>query len=199
MARSLLALLLIFFLQSCSKGLFNGDIEKNLEEMDKVHGYCNNPYRNFSKAQKKICEDKERAAGAGGKVPDALNITKMIEDIRSGGGTTVVQGLSVNQNLWDASLVLLDQYPLDIVDAQGGFISTNWIIEKNNPNQRCLIKINVTSKELVSSGVRVKLLCEKKDTDDWYSDGVTYYDDEKSLTLKILEIANEISVTEKLS
>ncbi len=199
MIRSFLVLILVFSFQSCSKGLFDGDIEKNLKAMDKMHGYCNNPYRTFSKKEKKICEDKERAAGPDGEIGEPLNITKMIEDFRSGGSNTVYQGLAVNKNLWEASLILLDQYPLDIVDSQGGFISTDWIIEKGNLNQRCLIKVNVTSQELVSTGARVKLLCEEKDGDTWYQDNISYEDEEKILILKILDIANELSVTEKLS
>ena len=199
MIRSILLLILIFSFQSCSKGLFDGNVEKNLKAMDKIHGYCNNPYRTFSKAEKKICEDKERAAGPDGEVGEALNITKMIEDFRDGGSNTVYNGMAVNENLWEASLILLNQYPLNIVDSQGGFISTDWIIEKGNLNQRCLIKVNVTSQELVSTGARVKLLCEEKDGDTWYQDNISYEDEEKILLLKILDIANELSVTEKLS
>ena len=167
--------------------------------MDKVHGKCNNPYREFNEAQKRICEDKERAAGPDGEIGEPLNITKMIENYRSGGSNTVYQGMSINENLWEASLILLDQYPLDIVDSQGGFISTNWIVEKGNLNQRCLIKINVTSQELVSNGVNVKLLCEEKEGGTWYQDEISYKNEEKNLTLKILDIANKLSVTEKLS
>ena len=88
----------------------------------------------------------KRAAGPDGENGEPLNITKMIEDFRSGGSKNVYQGMSINENLWEASLILLDQYPLDIVDSQGGFISTAWIIGKGNLNQRCLIKVNVTSK-----------------------------------------------------
>ncbi len=199
MFKSLLAISLIFFFQSCSKGLFDGDLQKNMKAMDKLHGVCNNPYRNYSKQEKKICEDKERAAGPDGEIGDPINITEMIENFRSGGQQTSYQGMTVNQNLWGASLILLDQYPLDIVDSQGGFISTGWIMEKAKPNQRCLIKINITSKELVSNGVKVKLLCEEKDLDTWYQDGLSYQEEEKNLMLRVLDIANQISVTEKLS
>lgn len=199
MIRFLLVLIFIISFQSCSKGLFDGDVEKNLKAMDKMHGYCNNPYRTFNKKEKRICENKERAAGPDGEIGEPLNITKMIEDFRGGGSNTVYQGMSINENLWEASLILLDQYPLDIVDSQGGFISTDWIIEKENLNQRCLIKVNVTSQELVSNGVNVKLLCEEKDGDTWYQDKISYEDEEKTLTLKILDIASSISLTEKLS
>ena len=202
MFKSAIVLLLIIFLQSCSKGPFGGDLKKNMAEMDKIHGKCNNPYRTFNKAQKKICEDKERAAGPDGEVSDPINLTKLIEDYKNfsdGKFNNRQGGMSVNENLWGASLILLDQYPLDIVDAQGGFISTDWIIERKSPNQRCLIKINVISKELVSNGVKVKLLCEQKELDAWYQDGVNYQQEENDLILKILEIANKLSTTEKLS
>ncbi len=199
MIRSLMLLVLIFSFQSCSKGLFDGDIEKNLKAMDKIHGHCNNPYRTFSKKEKLLCENKERAAGPDGEIGDPINLTEMIDNFRSGGSKNLYQGLSINENLWNASLILLDQYALDIVDSQGGFISTDWIIKRENPNQRCLIKVNVTSQELLSNGVKVKLLCEQKELDVWYQDGLSYIKEEESLTLKILDIANELNVTEKLS
>ena len=91
MFKSLLAISLIFFFQSCSKGLFDGDLQKNMKAMDKLHGVCNNPYRNYSKQEKKICEDKERAAGPDGEIGDPINITEMIENFRSGGQQTSYQ------------------------------------------------------------------------------------------------------------
>ena len=201
MIRITLIFLMIFFLQSCNT--FQGDINKNLEEMDKLYGKCNNPYREFNRAQKRICEDKERAAGPDGEVGDPINLTKIIENYRNFGDGNFNRayggGMSINENLWEASLILLDRYPLDIVDAQGGFISTNWIVERETPNQRCLIKININSKELVSTGVNVRLLCEQKELDVWYQDGVEYTQEEKDLILKILEIADKLNTTEKLS
>lgn len=169
--------------------------------MDKIHGVCNNPYREYNKAQKKICEDKERAAGPDGEIGEPLNISQMIRDFRSGGSRTQYQvtSMSVNKNLWEASLIMLDQYPLNIVDSQGGFISTDWITEKESPNQRCLIKVKITSQELLSNGAKVKLLCEQKELDVWYQDEISYTEEEKNLTLKILDIANELSLIDKLS
>ena len=38
MIKAASTLLLIIFLLSCSTGPFGGDIEKNLAEMDKIHG-----------------------------------------------------------------------------------------------------------------------------------------------------------------
>ena len=183
------------FLQSCSKGLFNGDVQKNLKAMDKIHGVCNNPYREYNKAQKKICEDKERAAGQDGEIGEPLNISQMIRDFRSGGSSTQYQvtSMSVNKNLWEASLIMLDQYPLNIVDSQGGFISTDWITEKENPNQRCLIKIHIKSPELITTGVSSNFLCEKKNGETWLIENYDYIEEEKQITLKILEIAGNLA------
>ena len=75
----------------------------------------------------------------------------------------------------------------------------NMTREKDNPNLRCLIKVNVTSKELISTGINVKLLCQEKELEAWYHDGISYEEEEKRLTLKILDIADELSTTEKLS
>ena len=176
----------------------NGNVENNLEKMDKFYGKCNNPYRQFTKGQKKICEDKERAAGPDGEIGEPLNITQMIENYRSG-GKTVYASTSVNAALWNASLILVEPYNIKVADSQGGLIATEWIKEKDKPNKRCAIKININSKELVSNGVIVKLLCEEKEMNDWYSDEKDYQLEEKNMTLKILGIAQEINNTEQLS
>ena len=82
---------------------------------------------------------------------------------------------------------------------EGGFISTEWITNKDIPDQRCLIKINVTSKELLANGVNVKIICENKSDDNWYQDSLSYIDQEKNLTLKILEIAKQLKILEEQS
>ena len=181
---------------SCSKGIMNGDLESNLERMDKVYGKCDNPHRQFSKGKKKICKDKERAAGPDGVVDDPINITELIENYKSG-GKTVYAGMAINQDLWNASIEVLENYSLKNIDSQGGFISTDWIIKKERVNQRCQVKVNIVSMELVSNGVNVKILCEEKGESVWYNDDKLYLDEEKLLTLKILEIADQLSTINK--
>lgn len=181
---------------SCSKGIMNGDLESNLEKMDKVYGKCDNPHRQFAKGEKKICKDKERAAGPDGVIGDPINITELIENYKSG-GKTVYAGMAINQDLWNASIAVLENYSLKNIDSQGGFISTDWIINKAVPNQRCQIKVNVVSLELLSNGVNVKIICEEKDGDQWYAENKSFIDEEKSLTLKILEIADQLSTINK--
>ena len=66
--KTLITLLAFILLQSCSSGPLGGDIQKNLAETDKVYGKCNNPNRQFTYIQKKICEFQGRAAGPDGVV-----------------------------------------------------------------------------------------------------------------------------------
>ena len=55
--------------------------------------------------------------------------------------------------------------------------------------KRCLIKIIVTSKELVSNGVSVFFNCQNKIGDQWENDGAEYIEESKQLTLSILQNA----------
>ena len=62
-------------------------------------------------------------------------------------------------------------------------------------SQRCLIKIQVLSRELITTGVSTNFLCETKQDQIWISDMEDYIEEEKRITLKILEIAGSLSNT----
>jgi hypothetical protein len=186
-------------LQSCSSGPLGGDIQKNLAETDKIYGKCNNPNRQFTYIQKKICEDKVRAAGPDGVVGDPIDLTKVFSGLVGSNGKIVYAGSNSNQFLWNGALETLKEFPLKTVDSQGGFISTEWIFEEPNPNQRCLIKVNITSRELMSNGVSTKIICQRKESDEWYSSNDLFIEEEKNLTLKILENASQLSNVDSLS
>jgi hypothetical protein len=191
-------LIAISILVSCNQSFNNRNLEKNLVELDKVYGVCDNPMRQYTKAQKKTCKAKERAAGPDGKVDDPINITELIENYKNG-GKTVYASSSVNTHLWNASLVLLEPYSLKIADSQGGVINTDWIMEKSDPTKRCSIKINISSQELISTGVKVNLLCEEQELENWYPDNFNYSNEEKEMTIKILAIAQELKDTADLA
>lgn len=200
MLRLIFIIFIIFFTTSCSKGLLDGNNEKNLKKLDEVYGKCNNPARQMNRIEKNICLDKQRAAGPDGIVGEPLNITELIERFKNGSSSvTYSSTTNVNSNLWSASLLTLEDYSIEISDSTGGFISTDWILNKVAPNQRCKVKINVTSKELLSNGVKVKILCEEKIEDNWYADEKIYTEQEKNITLKILEIANQLKKSEESS
>ena len=189
----------LIFVQSCSEGPFGGNHAANMEKLDKLYGPCNNPHNKIvTKERRMLCEDKERAAGPGGKTKDPISITSFAKNFDGGVGSNY-QGMVINPFLWQASLGILDQYPLKIVDSQGGFISTDWIMENSNPDQRCNVKVTINSRELVSNGVKVKLICQKKTDDTWYNETTSYTSEEKDLTLKILETAIQIKVENELS
>ena len=165
----------IGLLWSCS-----GNLEKNLEELDKIHGYCDNPQRQFSDRDYKICKAKERAQGDGMKIED-VNLTELFNRKNS-----VIYQNPVNPELWSASLDITENYSLKIADNQGGYIETDWIFDEKFKDKRCLIKIRITSAELVSTGVQSKLVCENMINNTWIRDQNNYFDEEKNLTLKIL-------------
>ena len=197
MLRLLFCLFLFMSIISCGNNPLKGNLKENMAELDKKYGVCRNPMRNYTPNQRLTCEAKERAAGSDKEFKSPLNLTEIIDNYRSGGAAVYTS--AVNNYLWNASVSILEPYTLNIVDSQGGLISTDWIMEKSDTSKRCLIKVNITSKELLSNGVDVKILCEEKDEDNWFSDKVSYLDEEKRLTLKILEIAEELKITEELS
>ena len=199
MLKSLISMALVLLLTSCSQGIMGGNLEKNLEETDKIYGKCNNPNRQMSAIDKEICRGKVMATGPDGKIDDPINLTDMFDRFNNPNKNVVYGGLSINQYLWQGSLSVLENYPLQTVDSQGGFISTDWIINKDEPNRRCQIKINIISQDLISTGVKTKLLCQENDNDQWYPDGTLLVEEEKKITLTILEKAQELSKLADLS
>ena len=177
------------FLISCGSKVTK-NYQKNLENLDEVYGKCDNPHRKLSKNQRRICLDKERAAGPDGVIDDGL----ILSDIFGGSskGQTIISS-QINKNLWDASLSVLRPYAMKNIDFEGGFIETDWITSIENPNQRRLIKSHITSIELVSNGVKMTMICEEKKEGAWYLSQNNFIEEEKKLTLKVLETAQKLS------
>ncbi len=163
--------------------------------MDEIYGYCDNPARTDipkKGIEYKICKDKEKAAGADGIIADEfklLDIDKLLD--RGEGNQTIVYNQSANKDLWNGSLKVLKDYPIKNIDADVGYIETDWIYDQSVSNNRCLIKIQVTSLELVSNGVESNILCQNKnDNDEWINDKKDYIKAEQKLVLSILSEAN---------
>lgn len=183
---SIVSLLLFsFFFVSCA-----GNLEQDLEKLDKIYGYCDNPQRNLRGVKYEICKSKERAAGPSGisDKKEPISLTEIFDQFNQGSSNTIVQS-AVNPALWQASLEVMGSYDLKFVDNQGGYLQTEWIYQSSSPNNRCLIKIQITSRELISNGVKSTFNCEKKSNDVWETDGVDYIQEERNLNLKILEVA----------
>ena len=199
MLRLLVLFILALLFSACSQGLLDGNIEKNLEATDKVYGRCDNPYRQFTEIEREICRGKVMAAGPDGEVGDPISLTDIIDKFNNPEKNVVYAGSSVNRYLWQGSLLILEEYPLQTVDSQGGLISTDWILNKELPNKRCQIKVNVITQDFISTGVRTKFICQSKDNDQWYQSNDVLIEEEKKLTLKILEKALELSDIDNFS
>ena len=199
MKNYLILLFLSLFLYGCGQGLMGGNQKANMERLDKTFGKCNNPHRNLSRVERNICLDQQRAAGPDGVVGEPVNVRDVLDRIRGGGEKIVYAGSKINDYLWNGSLAVVENYSLKTVDSQGGFVSTDWILNPDIENKRCLIKINILSQELISTGVKTKIICENLIDGQWYNDNSQYINDEKNLTLKILELANELSKLEATS
>ena len=184
---SLIILSLLLFLQACS-----GNYDKNVSKLDEIYGECDNPanasrYKKGSKRWEN-CKARERAQGE-----KLFDIRGEINDLIGGKNKNVVYQNNINPELWRGSLEVTKKYPLKIADNQGGYIETDWIYSPGIENQRCLIKIQVVSSELITTGVTSNFLCEKKTNDTWVSDSNEYLNEEKKIILKILEIAGGLS------
>ena len=185
---------LLIFLSIILTGC-GGTHQKNLKKLDEVYGVCDNPMRDLTKSQYEVCKMKEMGSGEGLEIDD---LTTGLGELVSGmaGGGTIVSGSSfANKYLWQASLDVLSPFPIKIADNSGGYIETDWIIEYNeDKNKRCQIKVMIRSIELVSNGLKTTLNCQSYDSNNWNSDKITYNTEEKNITLRILEVAQRLSL-----
>lgn len=180
---------------SCGTDLTTNN-EENLKRMDKIFGPCDNPHRQYTKISRQVCKDKLRAAGPDGEIGESIDLLGIFS--KGQNSNTIYTASAVNKNLWDGSLITLESYPLKNLDFEGGIIETNWIIEDNNPNQRCLIRTHITSPELVSNGISVKIICQKKIKEEWFVSKENFLEEEKQLTIKILEEAVQLNQAKSL-
>ena len=187
MIKPLMLIFALVFFSSCSSNQ-----EERLSKLDKVYGYCDNPHRGISGRDYEVCKDKERAAGPDGIVGESSDILSIFSGLGGSQNATFINS-DTNNFLWDGALQVLNPYSFKITDFDGGYIETDWILQSNLPNQRCLIKSHITSADLVSNGVSVKIICEELIEGVWYSSNQNLHEEEKQLTLKILNQANILS------
>ena len=103
----------------------------------------------------------------------------------------MVLAQTINRELWNGSLNVLYNYSIKNSDSNGGYIETDWIYEKNNTSNRCLIKVQITSLELVSNGVETNIICQELISNEWVNENQDYTNERKQLTLAILTAANK--------
>ncbi len=86
-----------------------------------------------------------------------------------------------SNELWRASLDVIDFMPLSSVNYSGGIIITDWYLDENNPNESIKISIRFLTNEIRSDALDVKIFTRKCKNN--------------SLNCKIIE-TNKILVTE---
>ena len=180
---------LLISLSSCSSPKNN--IKRNMEKLDELYGYCDNPHRDLGEREYKICKQKQRGSG-----PDFKFEDKSLAELILGSDKGVQYAgnfQTINPHLWNGALQTISEYPIKNIDSTGGYIETEWITQANNPNQRCIIKINILSNELVSNGVNTNIICQNKINDEWQSDQLKYENESKQLTITILNNASKLS------
>ena len=73
----------------------------------------------------------------------------------------------------------------------GGYLETDWIYTKDIKDERCAIKIQVLSTELISNGIDVNFVCAQLKNGNWIISNEKFEEEEKSLHLKILKEAQK--------
>ena len=196
MNRILTITLLSLLLVSCGGDSFiGGQHQENLKKLDEIHGYCDNPSRT-DLAKKgiayNICKDHERALGPDGDMSEKFTLGESFDNLlNKRNGESLVLAQTINKELWNGSLKVLSNYSIKNADSSGGFIETDWIFEEQDTNNRCLIKVQIVSLELISNGVETNIVCQRLTNEKWINDNKDYINEEKQLTLAILTEANK--------
>ena len=73
------------------------------------------------------------------------------------------QQLQVNRFLWRAALDSVAFMPLASADPYGGVIITDWYAPPESPNERFKLTVQVSGKELRSTGVKVSVFKQKRE------------------------------------
>ncbi len=105
-------------------------------------------------------------------------------------------GIGVNSFLWRASLDTVSFMPLASADPFGGVIITDWYSDPATPNERLKVNVFILDKQLVSTGVQVKVFREVKSGSGWKASPVA---DEMGTKLEdaILTRARQLRVAAK--
>ena len=79
--------------------------------------------------------------------------------------------LPINELLWKSTLDTLDFMSYEKIDPFGGIIITDWFINENNEKIRNKITVSFSSSELRATSIKVSVIREKFDNNQWVSDG----------------------------
>ena len=104
-------------------------------------------------------------------------------------------GIGVNSYLWRATLDTLSFMPLASADPFGGVVITDWYSAPEKPDERFKVNGFILDKQLVSTGIEVKVFRQVKEASGWVDSKVTDATDTK-LEDSILARARQLRVAE---
>ena len=82
-----------------------------------------------------------------------------------------MSSLPINELLWRSSLDTLEFMSFEKIDPFGGIIVSDWYINKSSKNVRNKISISFSSSELKASSIKVSVIREIYENQNWVSDG----------------------------
>ena len=83
-----------------------------------------------------------------------FTLNKTFSEMRGGGGTF---DFASSNELWRASLDVIDFMPLTSVNYSGGIIITDWYSDENNPSESIKISIRFLTNEIRSDALDIKI------------------------------------------
>ena len=72
-----------------------------------------------------------------------------------------------SNELWRASLDVIEFMPLSSVNYSGGIIITDWYSTESNENERCKLNIFIMGSELKTQNLRVASFCQEYKNTKW--------------------------------
>ncbi|MDA9163213.1 DUF3576 domain-containing protein [Alphaproteobacteria bacterium] len=190
MKKLLLIITLFLFVTGCA------GIGKNFQEVKKREMESDPCKYERQKGPNAVerCEARVKTKGS----PENSNngfFDSMLDQLRAEGSLGSGQNVAVNKWLWNGSIETLQDFPLKIADAFGGVIETDWINNKDIPNQRCAIKVLIQSKELISNGVSANMICQSFDGKNWTLNNEDLSDANRDIENSILSLARKSFLT----
>ena len=82
-----------------------------------------------------------------------------------------LSSLPINELLWRSSLDTLEFMSFEKIDPFGGIIESDWFINASSKNLRNKIIVSFSSSELKATSIKVSVVREKYENENWISDG----------------------------
>ena len=101
--------------------------------------------------------------------------------------------MAVNAFLWRASLYTVSFIPVNSADPIGGFISTDWYLDPENPNERIKMNVYIKDRRLRADAISVSVFREVKVSEAWVKADVNP-DTAKLVEASILTKARELRI-----